>query len=83
MFVFYNRDLTQRDGCKTQDGRMTKTMSRKTGNAQSRSTFLRHSAVLSLTAVRVTIAPGKVLRSKHRGRGGGGGGCSGLLSVSF
>ena len=35
----------------TQDGRMTYKMSRKSRNAQSRATFFRHSAVLSLTAV--------------------------------
>ena len=49
------RDLTQQDGCKTQDGRMTKKMSRKTWNALSRATVFRHSAVLSLTAVRILL----------------------------
>ena len=41
----------QQGGCKTQDGRMTKKMLHKTGNAQSRATLFRHSAVLSLTTV--------------------------------
>ena len=36
------RELTQQDDWKTQDGKM----SRKIGNAQSRATFFRHSAVL-------------------------------------
>ena len=45
-----NRDLTQQDGCKTQDGRMTKKMWRETVHCRSWP-FFRHSAVLSLTAV--------------------------------
>ena len=36
---------------------MTKKMSRKTWNAQSRATFFRHSAVLSLTAVLLRKLP--------------------------
>ena len=36
---------------------MTKRMSRKTWNAQSRATFFRHSAVLSLTAVLLRKLP--------------------------
>ena len=36
---------------------MTNTMSCKTGNAQSRATFFRHSAVLSLTAVLLRKLP--------------------------
>ena len=51
------RDLTQQDGCKTQDGRMTKKMSPKTSNVQSRATFFRHSAVLSVTAVLLRKLP--------------------------
>ena len=45
------RELMQQDGWKTQDGRMTKKVSRKIGNAQSRPTFFHHSAVLSVPAV--------------------------------
>ena len=45
------RDLTQQDDWKTQDGRMTKKMSRKTGNAQSRTTLFRHSTIWTPLAV--------------------------------
>ena len=37
-----SRELTQQEGRNIQDGRMTKKMSRKIGNAQSRATFFRH-----------------------------------------
>ena len=47
-----NSELTQQDGWKTQLGRQNdEKMSRKIENAQSRATFFRHSAVLSLPAV--------------------------------
>ena len=36
------RELTQQDGWNTQDGRMTKKMSCKIENAQSRATFFHH-----------------------------------------
>ena len=55
------RDLTQQDGCKTQDGRTTTKVSCKTGNEQSRATFFRHSAVLSLRAVLLRKLPIKWL----------------------
>ena len=46
------RDLTQKDGCKADEK-----MSRKTWNVQSRATFFRHSAVLSVTAVLLRRLP--------------------------
>ena len=45
------RDLTQQDDWKTQDGRMTKKVSPDIVHSRSSVKFLRHSAVLSLTAV--------------------------------
>ena len=47
----------QQDGRKTQDGRMTKKISLKKGNAQSRVTFFHHSAVLSVAAVLLCKLP--------------------------
>ena len=47
----FNRDLTQQDGGRTQDGRMTKKCYSSNGNAQSRAKRFGNSAVLSLPAV--------------------------------
>ena len=66
--LFENRDVTQQDGCKTQDGRMTYKMSRKTGNAQPRATFFRHSAVLSATAVPLRKLPNAFLNPTGQAR---------------
>ena len=52
-----NRVLAQQDGWETQDGRMTKKMSRKIGKVEFRATFFRHSAVLSLPAVLLPKLP--------------------------
>ena len=53
-----NRELTQKDGWKTQDGRMTK---------KCRVRFLRHSAVLSLPAVLLRKFPNIVDRMLNHG----------------
>lgn len=52
-----NRELTQQGGSKIQVGRMTKRLSRKIRNAQSRATFFRHSAVLSRPALLLRKLP--------------------------
>ena len=52
------RELTQQEGRKTQDGRMTSEKnSREIGNAQSPATFFRHSNVLSLPTVLLLKLP--------------------------
>ena len=53
-----NRQLTQQDGGKTQDGRMTKIyVARDCALPVSRDIFIRHSAFLSLTAVQLCKVP--------------------------
>ena len=60
------RELTQQDGWKAEDGRVTKKVSRETGNAQCRATFFRHFAVLSLPTVLVPV--GKLTQGQKQGR---------------
>ena len=60
------RKLAQQDGWKTEDERITKKMSRETGNAQCRATFFRHFAVLSLPTVLVPV--GKLTQGQKQGR---------------
>ena len=55
-----NSELTQQDGWNTQDSRMTKNCC-VNWNAQSRTTYFRHSAVLSLPAVLLRTLPNQDL----------------------
>ena len=52
-----NRDLTQQDGWKTQDGRMTKNVARDCAFPVLHNIFIRDSAVLSLPAVLLRKVP--------------------------
>ena len=54
-FYVVNSDLMQQDGCKTQDSRMTYKM-----RSLAPHFFVRHSAVLSLTAVLLRKLPIKM-----------------------
>ena len=49
--VIHTRELTQQDGSKTQDGRMPKNVAQDCAFLVLRDIFIRHSAILSLTAV--------------------------------
>ena len=59
-----NRELTQQDGSKTQDGRMTKKCGARLCIPGLARNFFRHSAVLSLTAVLLRKLPNASIRTE-------------------